>query len=137
MPRENFAKLHQKYPFLWILEESFRQYCFHIFLFLGSEGGGHGTVASPLRTLVPIDLTKVLPLNSLKSVNGQKLTGRFKAVVLKRGYTYPMGIRSTKIFRHTCPENFKDVLSIVVSEVNFTRGQTLNHGLFRVFCNEA
>jgi len=37
---------------------------------------------------------------------------------------------------NTRPENFKDVLSIVVSAVNFVRGQTFNHGLFRVFCNE-
>ena len=29
------------------------------------------------------------------------------------------------------------MLSIVVSAVNFVRSQTLNHGLFRVFCNEA
>jgi len=53
------------------------------------------------------------------------------------GYQTPkQGVRSTKIFRHTRPENFKDVLSIVVSAVNFIRGQALNHGLFRVFCNE-
>jgi len=64
-------------------------------------------------------------------------------VVLNRGYTYPLGVptpkqgvRSTNIFRHTRPENFNDVLSIVVSAISFVRGQTLNHGLFRVFCNE-
>jgi len=38
MSRENFAKLHLKYTFLCILEASFRQYCFYIFLFLGYEG---------------------------------------------------------------------------------------------------
>jgi len=53
------------------------------------------------------------------------------------GYQTPQkGVRSTNIFRHTRPENFKDVLSIVVSTVNFVRSQTSNHGLFRVFCNE-
>jgi len=53
------------------------------------------------------------------------------------GYQTPQqGVRSTNIFRHTRPENFKDLLSIVVSAVNFVRSQTLNHGLFRVFCNE-
>jgi len=53
------------------------------------------------------------------------------------GYQTPQqGVRSTNIFRHTRPENFKDVLSIVVSAVNFVRSQTLNHGLFRVFSNE-
>jgi len=53
------------------------------------------------------------------------------------GYQSPQqGVRSTNIFRHIRPENFKDVLSIVVSAVNFVRSQTLNHGLFRVFCNE-
>jgi len=50
------------------------------------------------------------------------------------GYQTPkQGVRSTNIFRHTRPENFKDVLSIVGSAVNFVRCQTLNHGLFRVF----
>jgi len=53
------------------------------------------------------------------------------------GYETPkQGVQSTNIFRHTRPENFEDVLSIVVGSVNFLRGQTLNHGLFRVFCNE-
>ena len=58
------------------------------------------------------------------------------AVVLNKGYTYPLGVRSNKIFMYTRPENFKDVLSIIVSAVNFIRGQALNHGLFGVFCNE-
>ena len=50
------------------------------------------------------------------------------------GYQTPkQGVRSTNVFRHTRPENFNDALSIVVSAVNFVRGQTLNHGLFRVF----
>jgi len=41
------------------------------------------------------------------------------------GYQTPkQGVRCTYIFRHTHPENFKDVLSIVVSAVNFVRGQT-------------
>ena len=54
------------------------------------------------------------------------------------GYQTPQqGVRSTNIIRHTRPENLKDVLSIVVSAVNFVRSQTLNHGLFRVLCNEA
>jgi len=58
-------------------------------------------------------------------------------VVLNRGYQTPkQGVRSTNIFKHTRPENFKDMLSIVVNAVNFVEGQTLNHGLFRVFCNE-
>jgi len=52
-----FCKMHLKIRILCILEISFRQYCFCIFLFLGSEGGGHGTVASPLRTLVMAMLT--------------------------------------------------------------------------------
>ena len=53
------------------------------------------------------------------------------------GYEAPkQGVRSTNIFRHTRPENFKDVLSIVVSAVNFIAGQALNHGLFRVSCDE-
>jgi len=52
------------------------------------------------------------------------------------GYQTPkQGVRSTNIFRHTRLENFKDALSIVVSAVKFVRGQTLNRGLFRVFCN--
>ena len=59
-------------------------------------------------------------------------------MVLNRGYQTPLQrVRSTNIFRHTRPENFKDVLSIVLSSVNFVRSQTLNHSLFRVFCNEA
>jgi len=52
------------------------------------------------------------------------LSASLKAVVLNWGYTYPLGyqtpqqgVRSTNIFRHTRPENFKDVLSIVVSEL--------------------
>jgi len=50
------------------------------------------------------------------------------------GYQTPQqGVRSTNIFRHLRPENFEDVLSIVVSAVNLVRSQTLNHGLFRVF----
>jgi len=50
------------------------------------------------------------------------------------GYQTPkQGVRRTNIFKHTRPENFKDMLSIVVSAVNFVRGQALNHGLFRVF----
>ena len=37
------------------------------------------------------------------------------------GYQTPeQGVRSTNIFRHTRPENFKDVLSIVVSAVNLS-----------------
>jgi len=50
--------------------------------------------------------------------------------------TPKQGVRSTNIFRHTRPENFKDVLSVAVSAVNFVTGQTLNNGLFRVFRNE-
>ena len=46
--------------------------------------------------------------------------------------TPKQGVRSTNIFKHTRPENCKDMLSIVVSAVNFVRGQTLNHGLFFV-----
>ena len=64
-------------------------------------------------------------------------------MVLNRGYMYPLGVpitetgvRSTNIFRHTRPENSCDVLSIVASAVNFVRVQTLNHGLFTVFCND-
>jgi len=37
MPSGNFAKLHLKHAFLCILEASFKQYCFYIVLFLGSE----------------------------------------------------------------------------------------------------
>jgi len=37
-PLENFAKLHLKIRILCILEARFRQYCFYMFLFLGSEG---------------------------------------------------------------------------------------------------
>ena len=37
------------------------------------------------------------------------------------GYQTPkQGVRSTNILRHTRPENFKDVLSIVVSAVNLS-----------------
>jgi len=36
----------------------------------------------------------------------------------------------------TLPEQLKNVLSIVVSAVNFIRGQALNHRLFKVFCDE-
>jgi len=50
------------------------------------------------------------------------------------GYKAPkQGVQSTKIFRHAHPEIFKDVLSIVVSAVNFVRGQILYHSQFRVF----
>jgi len=43
-----------------------------------------------------------------------------KPVVLNRGYQTPkQGVRSTNIFKHTHPENFKDVLSIVVNAANF------------------
>lgn len=34
------------------------------------------------------------------------------------------------------PEQLKNVLSIVVSAVNFIRGQALNHRFFKVFCDE-
>ena len=36
----------------------------------------------------------------------------------------------------TLPQQLKNVLSIVVSAVNFIRGQALNHRLFKVFCDE-
>jgi len=66
-----------------------------------------------------------------------------KAVILNRGYTYPLGyvapkqgVRSVTIFRNTRPEHLKKVMSIVVSAVNFLRSQALNHRLFRVFWND-
>jgi len=37
---------------------------------------------------------------------------------------------------HTLPENKKNVLSIVVSAVNFIRGQVLNHRLLKIFYKE-
>ena len=59
----------------------------------------------------------------LMSLNQWFLTGGTRT---SWGYQTPQqGVRSTSIFRHTCPENFKDVLSIVVSAVNFVRSQTL------------
>ena len=36
-------------------------------------------------------------------------------------FSFLFGVRSTKSFRHTRPENCKDVLSIVVGAVNFMR----------------
>ena len=76
-----------------------------------------------------------------------------KAAVLNRGYTYPLGVRSTEtrgtnhqIFsgihalkfkpRHARLENLKNVFSIVVSAVNSIRGHALNHRVFKVFSNE-
>jgi len=38
MPPGKFCKIAPKNTLLCILEASFRQYCFYIFLFLGSEG---------------------------------------------------------------------------------------------------
>ena len=35
------------------------------------------------------------------------------------------------------PEKLKNELSIVVSAVNYFRGNALNHRLFKAFCNEA
>ena len=35
------------------------------------------------------------------------------------------------------PEKLKNVLSTVVSAVNYIRGKALNHCLFKAFCNEA
>ena len=46
------------------------------------------------------------------------------------------GVRSTKLFLGYTPRKEKNVFSIVVSAVNFIRGQALNHRLYEVFCNE-
>jgi len=81
-----------------------------------------------------------------------EVSRRNMPVVLNRGYTYPLGVRSTEtrgtnhqIFsrihalkfkpRHARPENKKNVFSIVVSAASF-RGHALNHRVFKVFCNE-
>jgi len=37
--------------------------------------------------------------------------------------TPKQGVRRTNIFRHTCPENFKDVLSVVVSAVTLSEAK--------------
>jgi len=42
-----------------------------------------------------------------------------RPVILNCGCTYPLGVRNTKIVRDARPENKKNVLSIVVSAVNF------------------
>jgi len=64
------------------------------------------------------------------------LTGIHAPLGVQRIKTRSGTVGSTKSFRDARPENFKNVLSIVVSAVNLIRSQALNHRLFKVFCNE-
>ena len=52
---------------------------------------------------------------------------------LTGGTRTPWGCEAPNCFWDTRPENKKNVFSIVVSAVNFIRGQALNHRLFEVF----
>jgi len=65
----------EKYAFLCILEASFRQYCFYIFLFLGSEGVAMAQwpphpYASANASAVVLKLGSIEPLGFAGSVSG-------------------------------------------------------------------
>ena len=55
MPPGKFCKITHKHTHFCAFWKQVLDNTVYIFLFLGSEGGGHGPVASPLRTLVLIN----------------------------------------------------------------------------------
>ena len=71
--------------------------------------------------------------------NGVRQGYTYPLEVRNRGYESPQfaGIHALNIyFQVYTPWKILNVLSIVVSAVNFIGGQALNHRLFKVFCNK-